>query len=88
MEFASAGSGSRGNATVIRAGGTTILVDCGFTFTEITRRLARLEVSVEELDAVLVTHEHGDHVAGVARLAARAGIPVYASGGTACAAET
>lgn len=87
MEFAMAGSGSRGNATVIRAGNTTLLVDCGFSFTEIKRRLERLEMSVEDLDAVLVTHEHGDHVSGVARLAARMRIPVYASAGTARTCE-
>jgi len=83
MEFAMAGSGSRGNATVIRAGDTTLMVDCGFSFTEIKRRLERLEMSVDDLDAILVTHEHGDHVSGVARLAARMRIPVYASAGTA-----
>lgn len=88
MDFAMAGSGSRGNSTVIRAGNTTIMVDCGFTFTEIKRRLERLDISVEDLDAILVTHEHGDHVSGVARLAARMQIPVYASPGTARAAAT
>jgi phosphoribosyl 1,2-cyclic phosphodiesterase len=87
MEFAMAGSGSRGNATVIRAGDTTLMVDCGFSFTEIKRRLERLEMSVEDLDAILVTHEHGDHVSGVARLAARMRIPVFASAGTARVCE-
>ncbi|MGH8273726.1 MAG: MBL fold metallo-hydrolase [Gammaproteobacteria bacterium] len=86
MEFAIAGSGSRGNATVIRSGRTTVMVDCGFTFSEIKRRLERLDLSMEDLDAVLVTHEHGDHISGVGRLAARTGIPVFASAGTAQAA--
>ncbi|MGH8161516.1 MAG: MBL fold metallo-hydrolase, partial [Gammaproteobacteria bacterium] len=87
MEFAVAGSGSRGNATVIRAGSTTVMVDCGFTFSEIKRRIERLSLTVDDLDAMLVTHEHGDHISGIARLAARADIPVYASAGTARAAE-
>ncbi len=87
MEFAVAGSGSRGNATVVRAGGTTVMVDCGFTFSEIKRRLERLKLAVDDLDALLVTHEHGDHISGVGRLAARAGVPVYSSAGTARAAE-
>lgn len=86
MEFAIAGSGSRGNASVVRSGRTTVLVDCGFTFDEIKRRLERLKLSVEDLDAVLVTHEHGDHISGVGRLAAHARIPIYASAGTAQAA--
>lgn len=86
MEFASAGSGSRGNASIVRAGGTTLMVDCGFSFTEIKRRLARLDLNAEDIDAVLVTHEHGDHVSGVARFAARTGVPVFASVGTARAA--
>jgi phosphoribosyl 1,2-cyclic phosphodiesterase len=87
MEFAVAGSGSRGNATVIRAGRTTIMVDCGFGFGEIRRRLERLNIGIDDLDAILVTHEHGDHVSGVGRLAARAAIPIYASSGTARAAS-
>ncbi|MGH8225264.1 MAG: MBL fold metallo-hydrolase [Gammaproteobacteria bacterium] len=88
MEFAVAGSGSRGNSSLIRNGSTLIMVDCGFSFTETQRRLARLEVEVEALDAILVTHEHGDHVAGVARLAARAHVPVWTSAGTGRAGTT
>lgn len=82
LQFASLGSGSKGNGTVVRDGTTTVLIDCGFTLSEVHRRLERLGLSVADLDAVLVTHEHGDHVSGVARLARQAKIPVFASYGT------
>lgn len=87
LEFASAGSGSRGNATLVRSGATLVLIDCGFSLAEAERRLARLGVCGEDIDAVLVTHEHGDHAGGVSRFAARYGIPVRASCGTARAAR-
>ncbi|HEX5313777.1 MAG TPA: MBL fold metallo-hydrolase, partial [Gammaproteobacteria bacterium] len=58
-------------------------VDCGFSTAEIERRLARLAVAPDRIDAILVTHEHSDHVAGVARFAAAHRIPVRASAGTA-----
>lgn len=82
LAFASAGSGSRGNATLIRNGKTTVLVDCGFSLSEMRRRLARLQVEPETLAAILVTHEHSDHISGVGRLAARWDLPVFASRGT------
>lgn len=81
MRFASLGSGSKGNAWVVQAGRTTVMVDCGFGPREATRRLARLGLAAESLDAILVTHEHGDHGRGVARLAARARCPVWLSHG-------
>lgn len=82
MRFASLGSGSRGNALIAEAGGTRVLVDCGFGLREAVARLARLGVAPETLDGILVTHEHDDHVGGVARLAARYRIPVYLTHGT------
>ncbi|RLQ21943.1 MBL fold metallo-hydrolase [Seongchinamella sediminis] len=83
MRFASLGSGSKGNATVVQAGATTLMIDCGFSLRETTRRLQRLGLSPEQLQGVLVTHEHSDHCAGVARLSARHAIPVYLTHGTA-----
>ena len=77
MRFASLGSGSRGNATLVEAGATRVLIDCGFSVAETERRLARLSLQVQDLDAILVTHEHSDHIAGVARLSRRHGIPVW-----------
>ena len=82
MRFAVLGSGSQGNGTLISSGDTHVLVDCGFSLRETERRLARLGVSPESLSAVLVTHEHADHVHGVGLLARRYNIPVYLSRGT------
>jgi phosphoribosyl 1,2-cyclic phosphodiesterase len=86
MRFASLGSGSRGNATLVEAGQTRLLVDCGYTLREVERRLAALDLSGEALSAILVSHEHADHVRGVGPLARRYGIPVLTSAGTARAA--
>jgi len=83
VRFASLGSGSKGNATLVRAGDTLLMVDCGFSLRETVRRMERLGVRPEQLDAILVTHEHSDHCAGVAALSRRFGIPVYLSHGTA-----
>ena len=82
MRFASLGSGSRGNATLIQAGDTILMVDCGFSMTETETRLKRLDVSPGSIAALLVTHEHSDHASGVARFAARHGIPVRCTAGT------
>jgi phosphoribosyl 1,2-cyclic phosphodiesterase len=82
MRFASLGSGSRGNATLIEAGGTRLLIDCGFTLAEARTRLERLGVAPESLSGILVTHEHGDHLGGVARLARLCGTTVYLTAGT------
>ncbi|WP_084155935.1 MBL fold metallo-hydrolase [Halomonas halocynthiae] len=80
--FASLGSGSQGNATLVSDGITRVLVDCGFTLKETEQRLARLGVSACQLDAILVTHEHGDHIGGVGPLARRYKLPVYLTPGT------
>lgn len=82
MRFACLGSGSAGNGLLVEAGRTRVLLDCGFPLREAQVRLARLKVDPGELDALLVTHEHEDHAGGVARLAARHGIPVYLTHGT------
>ena len=82
MRFASLGSGSKGNALLIEAGGTRVLLDCGFGPGEVSARMARLGLEPSDLDAVIVTHEHGDHGDGVAKLAARCDIPVYLTRGT------
>ncbi|MEM8766317.1 MAG: MBL fold metallo-hydrolase [Pseudomonadota bacterium] len=85
--FASLGSGSRGNGTVVEIGGERILVDCGFTCRQAENRLARLGLMAADLSAILVTHEHSDHIGGVAALAYKYAIPVYASYGTLGAAR-
>jgi phosphoribosyl 1,2-cyclic phosphodiesterase len=76
------GSGSRGNSTYVSDGVTSILVDAGLSARETERRLASRGLSVADLSAILITHEHGDHVRGVARLARRHRLPVYLSPGT------
>lgn len=82
LSFASLGSGSKGNGTLVRAGDTQILLDCGFTLKETERRLARLDLSPEQLTAIFVTHEHSDHISGVGPLARKYHIPVYLTAGT------
>jgi phosphoribosyl 1,2-cyclic phosphodiesterase len=82
MRFASLGSGSRGNGLLVQQGRTTLLVDCGFGLREVRERLERLGLAPQELTAVVVTHEHGDHLGGVVRLAGKYALPVYLTHGT------
>ena len=82
MRFASLGSGSSGNALVVEAGTSRVLLDCGFSVKGTLERLGRLGLVAEDLAAILVTHEHGDHVAGVYRFAARFGLPVFLTHGS------
>lgn len=87
LRICSLGSGSAGNALVVEARDglfyTRVLVDNGFNIRQLGRRLERAGLSLRDIDAIVVTHEHSDHVAGVARFACKAGIPVYCSRGTA-----
>jgi phosphoribosyl 1,2-cyclic phosphodiesterase len=82
MRFASLGSGSKGNALLVEVNTTRILVDCGFGLAEATRRLARLGVMPHDLAGIVVTHEHEDHIGGVARFARKYGVPVWLTTGT------
>lgn len=87
MRFCSLGSGSTGNATLIEApdgaGRTTrLLIDCGFTQKELAMRLSRLGLKAEDIDAVFITHEHGDHVGCAPALARRYQTPLWMSRGT------
>lgn len=83
MRFCSLGSGSSGNGLVVEAGRTRVLMDCGFTLQETVRRLERADLAPRDITAVCVTHEHDDHLGGVARFAKRHAIPVYLTRGTA-----
>jgi phosphoribosyl 1,2-cyclic phosphodiesterase len=91
LRACSLGSGSGGNALVVEARDglavTRVLVDNGFNLRQLGRRLERAGLAGNDIDAVLVTHEHSDHVGGVARFARKAGIPVYCSEGTERAAR-
>jgi phosphoribosyl 1,2-cyclic phosphodiesterase len=82
VRFASLGSGSKGNSSVVAHGSTAVLVDCGFSARETERRLDRLGLTAKDIDAIFVTHEHSDHCAGVARMARKHDLPVYSSHGT------
>jgi len=86
MRFCSLGSGSDGNATVVEssgsAGTTRVLIDCGFSLREFEARWSRAGLPPGELDAVFVTHEHGDHIGSAVSLARRHGVPLWMSRGT------
>ena len=82
MRFASLGSGSEGNALVVQLGASCVLMDCGFSLADTAVRLARLGLSADSLSGIVVTHEHGDHISGVARLARKHSIPVWLTHGT------
>jgi phosphoribosyl 1,2-cyclic phosphodiesterase len=82
MRFASLGSGSEGNGLLVEVAATRILADCGFSLGDTVARLTRCGVAPASLDAILITHEHDDHIGGVARLARKFGIPVWATHGT------
>jgi phosphoribosyl 1,2-cyclic phosphodiesterase len=86
LRFCSLGSGSSGNATLVeaRSGSTAsrVLVDCGFSLRELGTRLARAGLAPDDLDAVFVTHEHGDHVGCALSLARRHRLPLWMSRGT------
>ena len=79
-------SGSKGNAIYINSGKTAILVDAGFSGVEIERRFKARGLSPEQLDAIVVTHEHNDHIHGVGVLARKYHLPVYISARTEAAA--
>ncbi|MFC0402880.1 MBL fold metallo-hydrolase [Paraburkholderia rhizosphaerae] len=87
MRFASLGSGSEGNALVVEAhSGTTttrILLDCGFSAKEVERRLGRAGLDAAPFSAIVITHEHSDHIGSALTLARKWSVPLYMSWGTA-----
>src|SRR6516225_3937176 len=86
MKFRNLGSGSGGNSTLVKASqgitSTRLLVDAGFSVRELVRRLARAGCAPEEVDAVFVTHEHGDHIGCALAFAAKYRLPLIMSRGT------
>lgn len=82
MRFALLGSGSQGNGLLVQHATTTLLLDCGFGLNETVRRLQRLGVDAACVDGIVVTHEHDDHIGGVARLARKFDLPVWLTPGT------
>ena len=83
LEFASLGSGSKGNATLVSVANTCIMVDCGFSMRETVMRLEKIGKQPEQLAAILLTHEHTDHIRGAGALSRKYGVPVWSTRGTA-----
>jgi len=83
LRFASLGSGSEGNALLVECADSLLMMDCGFGLAETETRMARLGVTPADLDAIVVTHEHSDHIGGVARFARKHQLPVWLTHGTA-----
>jgi phosphoribosyl 1,2-cyclic phosphodiesterase len=81
VRFAILGSGSGGNATLASANGLTILIDAGLSARQLTTRIEMM--AVERIDAILLTHEHGDHVRGLKTFLKSRDIPIYATSATA-----
>jgi len=75
-------SGSKGNCVVLEGDTSTILIDAGLSAKELLARMERAKIRPERIDALLVTHEHGDHTRGVDVLARKLNIPVHATEGT------
>ncbi len=82
VRFYSLSSGSRGNAMLVSSKKTNILIDCGLSGKKLGQALGLLDMSVQDLDAILVTHEHSDHICGVGVAARMADAAVYANGPT------
>ena len=82
MQFSILGSGSKGNSTIVCSSTTTLMIDNGFSLKETELRLQKLSLQPQKIDAILVTHEHQDHIKGVGPLARRYDIPVHMSHGS------
>lgn len=79
MRFAVLGSGSAGNSAIVECDGVRVLLDAGLSGRALVQRLAALGMTPGDLDAILLTHEHGDHVRGVKALLKKWEVPIYAS---------
>lgn len=77
FRFSLLGSGSSGNATLVVSDKAKVLIDCGLSLRQLQNRAAAVGESLEGLDAVFITHEHTDHVAGLGVLTRRLGAPVF-----------
>jgi phosphoribosyl 1,2-cyclic phosphodiesterase len=76
------GSGSRGNCCAVESEGMALLIDAGFSAREIERRAEQAGLALDRVSGIALTHEHGDHACGAARLARRLGVPVHTAPGT------
>lgn len=82
MIVAPLGSGSAGNAYYFESDGTGILVDCGFGPRETKKRLEQIDRDIEKLQAIVITHEHYDHIRGAESISRKFGVPIYLTRGT------
>jgi phosphoribosyl 1,2-cyclic phosphodiesterase len=81
--FCPLASGSKGNSMYLGTKDTKVLIDAGISVKQLAARLQEIQVDIEDIDAVLVTHEHTDHVKGLSALCSKYGIPVFANSETA-----
>ena len=82
MQFCSLGSGSQGNSFLVRHDNSCILIDCGFGLADTEKRLERYQVNPNDINAILLTHEHEDHVKGAFSLSNKYELPIYLTHGT------
>ena len=82
MKFCSIASGSSGNCIYAGSADTSVLIDAGISGKRIEQGLNDLELTTADVDGILITHEHSDHIKGLGVLARRYGLPVYATAGT------
>lgn len=82
MDFCSIASGSSGNCIFVGTDHSSVLIDAGISGKKIAAGLNEIDRAMEELDAILITHEHSDHIKGLGVLARKYGIPIYSSAGT------
>ena len=82
MRLCSIASGSSGNCIYVGSDTTHLLIDVGISGKRIEAGLKELDLSGKELDGILITHEHADHIAGLGVIARKYGIPIYAAKGT------
>ena len=77
MKIVNLGSGSKGNCTAVYTDSTTILIDAGLPLNEIELKLKVIGIKISKIDAILITHEHSDHIKSVGRLSTKYNIPIY-----------
>ena len=88
MRFSVLGSGSRGNAVYIEAGNSSVLIDAGFSGKELQKRMETIGRDLADVNAICITHEHGDHINGAGVVSRRYEIPIIINGGTLEAASS
>lgn len=83
LRFCALGSGSRGNALLVEHEQTLIMIDCGLPLKALVKRLDAVGRCIDDIDALLITHEHGDHSRGIRPFIRQRDVPLWATPGTA-----